>query len=170
MIRTRFIEGLRDKTIRERVFVDGISFQDVVKMATRKEALATKTQSEFSPRGEDSRATVPFEAVGRQPSKPSDHRGGFSRNQGYNKVAKGSSDERRPSAFLSNMRRDWGETGKGNGNPCKRCGVMEHRRDTCPAEKAPCFKCGMIGHFGRMCKKEVRLMLALRQFDAYFFV
>lgn len=56
MIRTRFIEGLRDQAVRERASIDGISLEEVVKMATRKEAIATKHQSEYSPWNDDTRS------------------------------------------------------------------------------------------------------------------
>lgn len=153
MIRTRYIEGLRDKTIRERAFVDGISLQDVVKMATRKEAIATKTQSEFSPWSEDGRVTFPVAAVAKQERKFNSYRGGSGYGQGFGRPGRGRSDERRPASYSNNQREEWSEGSKRSA--CKRCGAMEHRRGFCQAEKAPCFKCGKIGHFGRMCKNEV---------------
>lgn len=162
MIRTRYIEGLRDKSIRERAFIDGISMKDVVKMATRKEAIATKAQAEFSPCGENSRAVIPVAAISggretQQANRPGSYRGsGLSRWQGSGKFPKGRFDDRRSAGYTNNSRKEEGGSAKAKGNQCKQCGVMEHRAGYCPAEKAPCFKCGAVGHFGRMCQRELR--------------
>lgn len=146
MIRTRFIEGLRDKAVRERAFIDGISLEEVVKMATRKEAIAIKDKSEYSPWNEDVR-TATVAAV---------HKGAQSHQRGAQKFSKGRYGDTRQSGNMSGGYKAWKATAKGDSKRCKRCGVTEHRANYCPAENSVCYKCDTIGHFGRMCPTEVR--------------
>lgn len=153
MIRTRYIEGLRDKSLRERAFVDGLSLSDVVKMATRKEAIFAKTPSDFSPWNEDSRSPMAIAAIDQQrgvqggerrwlpssgPSRGSD----YSENRGPKRYQERVARNRPQSLFAES--RDKNER-------CKRCGVMKHRSEFCPAENAQCFGCKQIGHFKHMC-------------------
>lgn len=152
MIRTRFIEGLRDQAIKERAFIDGISLKDVVKMATRKEAITAKQQMEFSPWNEDGRGTAVVAAMSRsqhpQPGRSSRGYGGSSHN------ASASRQEYSGGRHASN--RTSGQDTRGQASRCKRCGVVQHKGNSCPAEKASCFKCKEIGHFRHMCAAVVR--------------
>lgn len=162
MIRTRYIEGLRDPTIRERAFIDGTPLQEVVKMATRKEAIAQKQQAEFSPWDDDTKAPLVVAAVSRRQGPP----GGQERHQQYRHSSfrgesssgrrmHGNQGQRQP-GFQNKWQRDSKTTGTKKEERCGRCGVTEHRNRTCPAENAPCFGCGDIGHFRHMCTKEIR--------------
>lgn len=149
MIRTRFIEGLRDSSIRERAFVDGISLEEVVKMATRKEAIAVKNQAEYCPWNDEGRsATVAAVAFKGQQ--------GSSNQRGGQRYSKGRYSDQRRTESAGGSNQGWKGPVRVDAKRCSRCGVTEHRASYCPAEKAICFKCGKVGHFGRMCSTEVR--------------
>lgn len=165
MIRTRYIEGLRDKAIKERAFVDGISLKEVVKMATRKEAIGAKQRIEFSPWNEDNKAPMVVAAVSQGPGFYRDERQSRSSNSSsYQPSREGGSANFRARAapknsfnqYPGNVRRDQRGGGVGNDRRCKRCGVIEHRGKYCPAENATCFKCGEVGHFKHMCSQGIR--------------
>lgn len=146
MIRTRFIEGLRDQSLRERAFIDGVSLQEVVRMATRKEAIMTKHETEFSP-WKDDRNAVSVAAISQnaQPTRYNrkSNNQGVRERDGYKKSW---GERRNPERNLATR----GDEG------CKRCGIVEHRAGVCPAQFASCFKCGQVGHFRHMCANEVR--------------
>lgn len=151
MIRTRYIEGLRDEAIKERAFIDGSTLQEVVRMATRKEAISQKQQAEFSPWEYDTRTPLAVSAIQRAGKDKSQH-GRPQSNQGQFR--------QKPQGSQWQRQREFRGAGKSNGatndERCRRCGVTEHRNRTCPAENAPCFGCGDIGHFRHMCTKQVR--------------
>lgn len=161
MIRTRYIEGLRDSAIRERAYIDGISMQEVVRMATRKEAIIQKQQADFSPWDDEMKVPAVVAAVseqrppmGREIYRPNRHvpfRGGPTSSQQMF-----GNQGQRQSNFSNKSTRDTKWTGAKKRERCPRCGVMEHRNQTCPAERAPCFGCNKIGHFRHMCPSEVR--------------
>lgn len=141
MIRTRYLTGMRDVELRERAFVDGIPLEEVVRMATRKEAIVAK-RPEFSPwgsepiavsavaQGDSSAARAPL----RQTPKRAQRQGGFRRPR-YSKPYDGTSKR------------------------CKDCGVVQHRGSQCPALHAECFDCGETGHFRHMCPKQIRTVV-----------
>lgn len=136
MIRTRFIEGLRDKDLRRRAYVDGIPMEDVVKMATRTEAIAATQPAEFSPWGEESRKALTVAALDKPDfSKERDHtaRRGSARNR----------DDRSRSSFKDE-------------DKCKNCGFTRHRDGRCPAKEEKCRGCGKVGHYKRMCRQEIQ--------------
>lgn len=161
MIRTRYIDGMRDKDLAERAFVEGISFKDVVMMATRKEAIASTKKPDFSPWGGEPIAVSaianvePRQVIKSEtsrdwtPSRPRveprewiDRRPRFRRAQ---PAASGSfrrPDSRRPNAFENSSR-------------CPKCGISQHRSTQCPADNSTCFNCGETGHFRQMCRKQV---------------
>lgn len=135
MIRTRYLDGLRDKDLRERAFVDGLPLKNIVQMATRKEAIVA-SQPQFSPWGGHPVAVAAVESqrrdwVGNRPR--------YQRSRAY--------EYRRP-----NHKR-YGDTD--NPNKCQNCGVSQHKGSYCPAEKATCFGCGGTGHFKHMCTKQL---------------
>lgn len=138
MIRTRYIEGLRDTELRNRAFVDGISLEDTVKMATRKEAITARF-TEFLPWQKDERSAVTVSAVEQKDRvKRFERRGGFSSMQ--QERVQGRNQERGP---------------RSDGERCSRCGVVQHRFDKCPALDKACHLCGEKGHFRHMCTKKI---------------
>lgn len=139
MIRTRYIEGLRDKELRERAFIDGIALKEVVKMATRKEAINADRGKVFSPWGNDGQMPLSVATISNEnrysrnvSSKNNDFR---ARGQGRNYRA---------------------EQNRNDTDRCDKCGVREHRSNRCPAENATCFGCQEVGHFRHMCTKQIR--------------
>lgn len=150
MIRTRYIDGLRDKDLRERAFIDGISLSDAVKMATRKEAIASK-QQEFSPWGGQPITVAAIAQV--------NQRQGW--NDSHSHASRPHDSRSRDSRYQPSRSTDFkrGNAGHGYGgkapSKCPNCGVVEHKFGTCPAERATCFECNKIGHFKHMCTKRV---------------
>lgn len=146
MIRTRYIEGLRDQAIKERAFIDGISFEEVVKMATRKEAIAVKQQSGFTPWNDD-RSSVVVAAVSRESRD-------FNR-QSHNRPAGAHSNTGQRSYPTSRNQQGGGLRNRAEerkkDDRCGKCGFTDHRSGTCPAAGATCFKCGDKGHFRHAC-------------------
>lgn len=139
MIRTRYIEGLRDTELRNRAFVDGISLQETVKMATRKEAISAKV-TEFLPWHRDERAAVTVAAVDR-----GDYGKRLDERDGYLNTQQGRNQGRKPERKAQD-----------NGEKCNQCGVARHRFGKCPAVGKVCFDCNKIGHFRHMCPKKIR--------------
>lgn len=153
MIRTRYLNGLRDKDLRERAFVDGIPLQAIVRMATRKEAIASK-QPEFSPWGGD---PVMVATV----AQPEPHREQLDQRP-RGEVNREWSDNRpklrKVQAGRSNDFRqhdDRRAQGSDYSRKCPKCGISQHKYGQCPAEKAICFGCGGTGHFRHKCPKHV---------------
>lgn len=158
VIRTRFIDGLRDKELKERAFVDGIPLEQVVMMATRKEAIDSKPQ-EFKPWGTEGISVAaiakPAQAVG-TPTRsvqapPGPYTVSGRRDMGRN--------DRR--GFQRFKPRHALTAGASRENKCPNCGVIQHRLvGHCPATNANCFDCVEVGHFRHMCtKKEVRAIV-----------
>lgn len=135
MIRTRFIEGLRDKQLRDRAFVDGIALEEVVKMATRKEAIIADREKVFSPWGNEGQIPLTVATISNERRYP--------RNLG-------TKDDSRTRVEGRNQRT---EHYRSNTDGCSKCGVRKHRSDRCPAENAKCFECHEVGHFHHMCAK-----------------
>lgn len=157
MIRTRYIEGLRDKELRDRAYVDGISLANVVKMATRKEAIASAQAPDGFPWAQssgDNRQQLAVAAVsgtgnwGRAPS--SGDRSG--RGRFRDRRQQGDSRSRAP----YDGRPDDGRWQRDKEEPCKACGARQHHGEGCRAKERKCFGCGDIGHFKHMCTKGLR--------------
>lgn len=109
MIKTRYIEGLRDVEIRNRAFVDGISLQDTVKMATRKEALSAKF-TDFLPWQKDERSELTVSAVEqRGPAKRFERRNERQQRGGRQGGYSNAQQERDHGRRLERSARDDGE-------------------------------------------------------------
>lgn len=147
MIRTRFIEGLRDRDIRDRAYIDGTPMQEVVMMATRRESMSSSQG--FSPweRSANETATV-VAAVVKNENRNERYQSKQIRNE-YGHRGRSDNFHERSERRRENEKRKADER-------CKRCGVVEHRNRVCPAENAECFKCKNIGHFQHMCAKRIR--------------
>lgn len=156
MIRTRFIEGLRDKELRDRAFVDGIPLKQVVMMATRKEAILKKQKQEFVPWPSENRQALSVAAVAQDEAPPRERPGSKS-NDWKRTGGDGRYQREREYKQKSNAgSRFEKEKSQRGGTKCKDCGVAQHREGRCPAIGAECFRCFEIGHFRRMCVKRIR--------------
>lgn len=146
MIRTRYLEGMNDKELSGRAFVDGTPLQDVVRMATRKEAIVAKN-AEFSPWGVDPIAVAAIadnDDSSRWPAyRP---RGRMEQSRGYRRGGNSSFRAAEHSRRLSAQH---------EGTKCPNCGIAQHRGSHCPATEARCFKCDKIGHFQYVCTAKV---------------
>lgn len=131
MIQTRYIEGLRDKDVRDRAFIDGIELKEVVKMATRKEALTAK-ETEFMPWNSDQRLPAIVAAVSRNdkqqlgPTRPRPERDAPYNNR--NRYGERNHGKMVGGAGYKNSNRGQGRDNRNGGerSRCDRCGVVEH--------------------------------------------
>lgn len=165
MIRTRYIDGLRDKELKDRAFIDGIPLQTVVRMATRKEAITWSGTSQFSPWGAE-----PVAVAAVSQSEP---RSDGIRTRGNEEMKNLSDNSRRNDSYNESLRRvdsfrsfrrddarrpgysGNSRYGARNDSKCQKCGLTAHKFGRCPAENANCFGCGAIGHFRHRCTKQV---------------
>lgn len=162
MIRTRFIEGLKNVQLQNKAFVENIAIKDIVHMASRMETAEKKYLVDLSPLNVDALDTAKFRRRDAQPEGVDagyavGPRSSFRGNTSYGGTSSASSGSSgvmrrtyagtRPSA-ASYQPRQWNER-------CERCGVREHRNTECQAVNAECFTCGETGHFRHMCPKRI---------------
>lgn len=149
MIRTRYIEGLRDKDLRERAYVDGIPLDAIVRMATRKEAIATTTPSVNFPWTVKNGRAVEVAAV----AGPGTAERWTSRPWEKDRSASGQRPPANTGRTSQSNTRSRESGGGDRGDKCPSCGVKEHRGPVCPAKDKKCYKCGRVGHFEHVCRR-----------------
>lgn len=170
MIRTRYIDGLRDKEIRDRAFIDGIPLHQVVRMATRKEAIAAK-QPEFSPwggepvavamveRNEQSRGSFDSQSFGGRQNEVSQIENDNRNQPGFSgwSESRPTFRARQARSFNDSRQRYLPKHGSETqlGSKCGNCGISRHKTGQCPAENKICFGCGESGHFRHKCPRRV---------------
>lgn len=149
-IRNRFVQGMKDKQLAERAFVDNWSFEAVVAAAARKEILQSKPEA-FEPWGAVPSKQDALEVAALQNQAPRAPRQWQKRS-----AAGGRSYSSRfgpPQAFRN--QKEVAADKKEQLKPCANCGIKVHRFGTCPAVGKDCKKCRKIGHFAVMCRSSV---------------
>lgn len=154
-IRNRFVQGMKDKQLAERAFVDNWSFEAVVAAAARKEILQSKPEA-FEPWGAtlNRQDTVEVAALQTQASRAQ-----WQQWQKRN-MAGGRSYTNRFGPSQSNRNTREVVDRKDQPKPCANCGIKIHRFGTCPAVGKECKKCKKIGHFAVNCRSSVNAIEA----------
>lgn len=159
VIRNRFVQGMRDRQLAERAFVDNWTFEAVVAAAARKEVLTSRPEA-FDPWGPQAtkQETIEVAALRDHPQARNSQQGRGAQIQPWQKRAQGSGvDSRRFPPQYGN--RDQGRKDKSNAQkPCSNCGIKVHRFGTCPAIGKERKKCKKVGHFAVMCRSTVNVI------------
>lgn len=146
MIKTRFIQGMRDREMAHRACIEAMDLEALVTRATRQEAFGkAKVQGSFDPwsGGECSQvaAAVSYGKETRQQSaarfKPK-----------MNRLRPWAGRDNRASSNRTYRTHD----------SCKSCGLSSHRFGSCPAVGRECNRCRKVGHFERVCVASVSAM------------
>lgn len=146
MLRTRLLEGLRDKDLSQRAYIEGFTHEEVVRMATRKEALSLATSRDFTPWEVNPGRAQAVAAVKREEQQRKPDPGSKGHGRGNRPEVKPYAKERGRHARVEKLA----------GGRCAACGTAQHRTDRCPAESATCWKCKEVGHFQHMCPRQIR--------------
>ncbi|KAK3720962.1 hypothetical protein QZH41_006532 [Actinostola sp. cb2023] len=121
-LRDRFVCGLRNTAIQEKLLAEDYSFQDALKIAINME-MAVKDIAEVNPKPRAENEPVHKIQKKYPPSKPNT----------YDNAKR--NEETRPS--------DGGRTRRFK---CLSCGYDNHRREECKFRNATCLSCGLYGH------------------------
>lgn len=145
IIRKRLLQGMSDKELADRAYIEGTKHEDVVKMACRKEALS-KCRAEAAFPWIPSKPTQIIAAVQSAEKRPiSTTPRQYGDNSAYDNRR---SREQRPTPYSKN-RVEFRMPRQGE---CNSCGI-NHGSRQCPATGKACHKCAKMGHFGYMCRK-----------------
>lgn len=150
IIRKRLLQGMADRELADRAYIEGVPHNEVVKMGTRKEALRKcQPQSGFpwtQPRPAPIIAAVE-ESSHRNESFPRRYDGSSRRHEGKWSHDTQQRREQRPAPYNK------AQVKKRIPRPdeCKNCGI-KHGSRACPAAEKACNGCGKIGHFEYVCR------------------
>lgn len=134
-IRTHFLNGIMDSSLRKLAMLSGWGLTEAVTAAIRNEAMNASLNTEESAMRSPFRQEV-IAAVNRQ-ERPQRWQQGVGKARSFGGQPRQGSD-----------RQSTNQT-----QPCDKCGVRVHRNAVCPAIGKKCNGCGAVGHFKRMCRR-----------------
>ena len=150
LVRDRFVAGLSNDRIRERLFLekDDLSMDDALNLALNFERATTESRQVTSSTSSTASTTKVQALSHRRPSMRQNQSPYRRPSQSSTRSSsKGTSSFRNEGNFknahkpLPNMQ-----------NKCYRCGNARHsNQQRCPAIGVTCRKCGKIGHFDKVC-------------------
>lgn len=163
VVRARLIEGLRDEELKIKAKVEAMPHDQIVQMASRKEAMI-KEAVQFKPWGSEEKPPISVAAVERDDSRR------FERSRARSRHPREGPERRHESVEHDQRNRNSGNTfrrrAEGGRAPlayrepregeCGKCGRMKHWESGCPAKEGKCRKCQKVGHFERKCPQVVR--------------
>lgn len=154
MIKSRFVEGLRDRALAAEAYRKDYEMERILRMAARMEAETethTSKQQAFMPWATaaevSTQKTTPVAAAVDRFEQ------------------RAASRQRQNAPYLKPGGEQW--RGRSNDQRCPDCGVNKHRGETCPAVGKECFKCNKAGHFRHMCRAGGTVNLISDQSDAF---
>lgn len=155
LLRNNFVNGMKDRELSERAFVDNWKIDEIVAAATRKEALID-VKGEFRPWANDVKSSVVEVAAIEGQRGPFRATRPTFRYQNKQQRYDNGRAAPRPKQQLPTQRYKTEPGGESLGNkPCPNCGIRTHRYGTCPANGKACNSCGKTGHFARMCRNKI---------------
>lgn len=147
LIVANFVDGLRDAEVKSCAKAFNLSMDDVLAVATRREAAGTKN---FPWKNRTQEPPLAVAAVSNESSASVDGRqgGGFKRGR-FEPYVRGAARGTTGRSLKE-------EVQVGNNpsrvSPCPKWGRRQHRYPGCPAESAACRKCKKVGHFEVVCR------------------
>lgn len=158
VVRKRLLEGMLDQAVAERALMDGISHNEVVKMVSRKEAVAKCKREGPSPWLSQRPQTQVIAAIEKkipetgteERSRQRDERQVYQARQSSSGAGRGEDQARFQARPQSERQVKSREARPGE---CRNCG-MRHGGGGCPAAGKSCNGCGKLGHFQYMCRSE----------------
>lgn len=149
MIKTRFIQGMKDHELAHQACIEAMDLSTLVTRATRQEAFGRAKVQKFNPwQASDSMSSEqPTLAVvsAHDRGKRLSYRQGSRQAPGRARPWAGGTERPKNSNLFPR-------------EGCKKCGYRTHHFGSCPANGRVCNKCKKAGHFERVCRAVVSVV------------
>lgn len=156
LLQTKFLNGLRDDSVREMAGKLGSSLEEMLTMAIRGEALRDMRQ----PAPRSSLRVAEVERTGGQSTSSGMRRAVVHEVRKQTPHKPGTDNKRKQGKPPMRQRKVQDSTKK-----CENCGLEEHRSGNCPATNVTCHNCSRQGHYARCCRQRNRKIRLVAQPD-----